>query len=86
MHRLGPGTISLRRIGTKRFIGSMDKRRKRVKTDQRVGTDAKKTDNTYGEVEIIWYHRLLSSQNTRTSAAAAMRGRAHASGHAQVDG
>ena len=24
--------------------------------------------NTYGEVEVIWYHGLLSRQNTRTSA------------------
>jgi hypothetical protein len=59
----------------------------RIKTDQRVGTDAKKTDGTYGEVKIIWYHRLLSSvHKTRTSATAAMKGRAHASGHAQADG
>jgi hypothetical protein len=45
-----------------------------VKTDQRVGAGVKRSDNTYREVEIIWYHRLLSSQkhNTRTSATAAM--------------
>lgn len=38
------------------------------KTDQNVETGVLEWTNTYGEVEVIWYHGLLSRQNTRTSA------------------
>jgi len=42
------------------------RREKRIKK----WTGALELTNTYGEVEVIWYHGLLSQQNTQTSAAA----------------
>ena len=39
--------------------------RKKGKTDQKVETDMLELVDTYGEVDVIWYHGLLTSTTAR---------------------
>jgi hypothetical protein len=45
-----------------RFVSDGDEGAKTGKTDQKVEANALESTNTYGEVEVIWYHGLLSQQ------------------------